>query len=560
MSLGVNANALAPSASIRVRSLTMRGVVLVLTMALGCGPAKDDNNLFPDSGGVLPPDGSGSDPDGGTDGPGPIDGPGVPTRLQQSAYFKASNTGPGDTFGDVVAMSSDGLTIAIGAPREQSSAKGIDGNQLDNSMSLAGAVYVFTYRSGSWVQEAYLKASNTGAGDLFGYSLAFSGDGSRLAVGATGEASAAKEVGGNELDNTAPGAGAVYVFHRAAGVWAQEAYIKATNSGRSDGFGSAVALSFDGSILAVGAENEASAAPGINGDALDNTAPWAGAAYVFERSGISWEQTTYVKSSNPDIDDFFGSTLSLSADGQTLAVGAEGESSAADGVNADQNDDSAESAGAAYVFRRISGAWSQDAYIKAAHSERGDLFGGSVSLSANGASLAIAARSEDGGSSGVDGNPDNKSAINSGSAYLFSLHAAGWRQSAYVKASNPSAGDTFGWDISLSADGTALAVGAVAEDSAATGIDGAQTSETARSSGATYLYRLEGDKWLQRSYVKASNTNVNDQFGTGVALSRTGATLLVGAYHEASKATGVNGDQNDNSAGSSGAAYLFETK
>jgi FG-GAP repeat len=484
----------------------------------------------------------------------------MPTRLQQIAYLKASNTGLRDTFGDAVAMSADGLTIAISAPREQSSAKSVDGNQLDNSMSLAGAVYVFAYRSGAWTQEAYIKASNTGAGDLFGYSLALSGDGSRLVVGATGEASAAKEVGGDELDNTAPGAGAVYVFHRGGRSWTQEAYVKAANSGRGDGFGSAVAISFDGSILAVGAENEASAAPGVNGDALDNTAPWSGAAYVFERNGSSWVQTTYVKASNPDIDDFFGSTLSLSADGQTLAVGAEGESSAADGVDGDQDDDSAEGAGAAYVFRRISGAWSQDAYLKAAHSERGDLFGGSVSLSANGASLAIAARSEDGGSSGIDGNPENRSALNSGSAYLFSLDAVGWRQSAYLKASNPSAGDTFGWDIELSADGTALAVGAVAEDSAATGIDGEQASETATSSGATYLYRLDGGKWLQRSYVKASNANAYDQFGTGVALSRSGTMLLVGAYHETSKATGVNGDQIDNSAVAAGAAYLFETK
>lgn len=535
----------------------MRGLVLVLIASLGCG-ADDVHKESPDGGG----DPDATPGDGGGDGPidGPIDGPPdapPPTRLQQAAYLKASNTGAGDTFGDVVAMSQDGRTIAISAKREQSAATGIDGNQLDNSTSLAGAVYVFTYRSGAWVQEAYLKASNTGAGDQFGHALAFSGDGQRLAVGAIGEASAAR---GDELDNSAPGAGAVYVFQRGAAGWTQEAYVKASHVGRGDGFGSAVALSFDGSVLAIGAENEASAAAGINGDPLDNSAPWAGAAYVFERSGSLWSQTAYVKASNPDIDDFFGSTLSLAADGQTLVVGAEGESSAADGVDGDAADDSAESAGAAYVFRRVAGAWSQEAYLKAAHSESGDLFGGRVSLSASGATLAIAARSEDGGSRGVDGNPLDKTALNSGSAYLFTRDAAGWRQAAYLKASNPSAGDTFGWDLSLSADGRALAVGAVAEDSAATGIDGEEASETARSAGAAYLYRLDAGKWQQRSYIKASNTNGGDQLGTGVALSRTGGALVVGAYHEASKATGVNGDQSDNSAASAGAAYLFEAK
>jgi hypothetical protein len=126
----------------------------------------------------------------------------------QQAYLKASNTGAGDGFGDSVALHGD--TLAVGAPGEASAATGINGNQADNSASSAGAVYVFVRNGATWMQQAYLKASNTRAGSLVGLSVALYGD--TLAVGANGESSAATEVNGNQQDNTADSAGAVYVF------------------------------------------------------------------------------------------------------------------------------------------------------------------------------------------------------------------------------------------------------------------------------------------------------------------------------------------------------------
>jgi FG-GAP repeat protein len=88
-------------------------------------------------------------------------------------------------------------------------------------------------------QQAYLKASNTGP-DAFGGSVAVSGD--TVVVGASGEESSATGVNGNQADNSAPGAGAAYVFVRGAGVWSQEAYVKASNTGSSDNFGRSVAV------------------------------------------------------------------------------------------------------------------------------------------------------------------------------------------------------------------------------------------------------------------------------------------------------------------------------
>src|SRR5262249_54827109 len=145
------------------------------------------------------------------------------------------------------------------------------------------------------VQQAYLKASNTNAGDVFGFSVTMSADGNTLAVGAFDEASSATGINGNQANNAAANAGAVYVFSRSGTTWAQQAYIKASNTGANDRFGSSVKLSGDGNTLAVSAPEEDSAATGIGGNQADNSATDSGAVYVFSRSGTTWTQAAYVK-------------------------------------------------------------------------------------------------------------------------------------------------------------------------------------------------------------------------------------------------------------------------
>ena len=85
-------------------------------------------------------------------------------------------------------------------------------------------MYVFVRDGESWTQQAYIKASNAGAGDRFGWSVALSGD--TLAVGAYREDSAASGIDGDEADNLSPNSGAVYVYTRAGAEWTQQAYIK----------------------------------------------------------------------------------------------------------------------------------------------------------------------------------------------------------------------------------------------------------------------------------------------------------------------------------------------
>jgi hypothetical protein len=360
------------------------------------------------------------------------------------AYIKASNTGADDYFGTSVALSADGNTLAVGASAEDSNATGIDGNQADNSSVDSGAVYVFTRSGGAWLQEAYIKASNTDSGDFFGQSVALSADGSTLVVGAPREGSNATGIGGNQADNSSGWAGAVYVFTRSGGAWSQEAYIKASNTGVGDHFGISVALSGDGSTLGVGAPHERSIATGIGGNQADNSLSNAGAVYVFTRSGGAWLQEAYIKASNADWEDEFGISVALSGDGSTLAVGAWLERSNATGIGGDQADNSAIYAGAVYVFTRSGGAWSQEAYVKASNTGSSDVFGRRVALSGDGSRLAVGADEEDSNATGIGGNQADNSASGAGAVYVFTRSGGAWSQEAYIKASNTGSTDVFG--------------------------------------------------------------------------------------------------------------------
>lgn len=307
-------------------------------------------------------------------------------------YLEASSADASDRLGSSVALSADGSTLAVSAPLEDSAATGVGGDRANNAAPSSGAVYIFARDAMGWTDQAYVKASNTEANDAFGNKLALSDDGATLAVGAL-EHSAAVGIDGNQSDNTALGAGAVYVFARTGSSWSQQAYIKASNTDAGDGFSLwTLALSGDGSTLAVGSDNERSAATGINGDQADNSTPGAGAVYVFTRAGSSWTQHSYLKASNTDRGDFFGQGVALSGDGATLAVGAIGERSAALGVNGDQTNNSIVLAGATYVFSRTDSSWIQEAYIKASRREASEWFGRIVALSNDGSVLAVGHR------------------------------------------------------------------------------------------------------------------------------------------------------------------------
>jgi hypothetical protein len=355
------------------------------------------------------------------------------TTWTQQAYIKASNTGEagtedrfgdGDQFGVSIALSDDGRTLAVGAISEDSNASGINGNQADNSATSAGAVYVFARSGSTWAQQAYVKASNPDAADMFGYSVALSADGNTLAVGSYDEGGSSRTING-PADNMRRGAGAVYVFTRTGPTWAQQAYIHASNAEAGDSFGVVVALSDDGNTLLTASLDEDCLATGVNPQGCDDDRAAdrsAGAAYIFVRSGTTWSQQAFIKASNSGANDWFGSRSALSGDGNTAAFGASLEDSSGRGVDGTQGDDKAPESGAVYFFRRNGTTWSQQHYIKAANAEAYDEFGGSLALSRDGRTMVVSAHSEDSSSHGVGGNQADNGSAEAGAAYVFSAN------------------------------------------------------------------------------------------------------------------------------------------
>jgi hypothetical protein len=196
---------------------------------------------------------------------------------------KASNTIPNAAFGSAIAISADGNTLAVNAADEDSLSRGIDGDQssIPVNEGSAGAVYLYGRTNGVWTQQAYVKSFNIGPLDLFGFRMALSGDGSVLAAGAPGQAGGGRGINPYQHDYSAPESGAVYVFVRNGGKWSQQAYLKAPNSEEYDQFGSGVALSADGSVLAVASNGDDGGSKGMDGDPHDNSVRDSGAVFVF---------------------------------------------------------------------------------------------------------------------------------------------------------------------------------------------------------------------------------------------------------------------------------------
>jgi hypothetical protein len=410
----------------------------------------------------------------------------------QQAYLKASNTDPYDSFGFSLALNANGNTLAVTATREDSNARGINGNQADNSAEDSGAVYVFTRTGGRWSQQAYVKSSNADAGDQFGWSVTLSDDGNVMVVGAPTEQSNARGVDGNQADNSSANAGAGYVFTRSGATWSQQAYLKGAQTDAGDLFGFAVSLSSDGAMLAISRYDEDGGVPGINGNEADNSKGGSGCAYIFVRDGSTWKQTTYLKESNLDHpQDAFGSALALSGDGRTLAIDAPDEDGLIGGINGQQysgkeNQDT--SNGAIYVFVNTNGTWSQQAYIKSSNPHPNDLFGIRLTISTNGNVLAATSMLQGGGGRGLNANQQDFSAEESGAAYVFTRTGTTWTQRAYLKAPNSDAYDEFGSGVALSGDGNTLAIAAWGEDGGSAGTGGNMNDNSVRASGAVYVY------------------------------------------------------------------------
>ena len=475
-------------------------------------------------------------------------------------------------------------------------------------------------RSDSIAATGYFKAPHADADDYFGSKgVALSADGGTLAVSAVHEDStfAGTFVPGEDgyqaaLRHNADkpndrgvirpldfNSGAVYVYRRSEdGAWEIEAFIKAPVAGLAEErFGQTIALSADGDVLAVGGFHEDSASTGTFALGADadyqaalgsDGAEDSGAAYVYRWSEDSaWKIEAFIKAPVADRDDLFGVAIALSADGDTLAVGASddyrcsgirhcgsfGDDSAATGVFAPGDagyqtalgSDGAKDSGAVYVYRRsVRVGWAIQAFIKAPNVKNYDDFGAALALSADGDTLAVGAPRQDSRGSGAYAPNDpnyrtalaSREATDSGAAYIYRREAGRWSIEAFIKAPVSDNEDRFGVALALSADGDTLAVGAYYEDSTYTGTFSlsqeplpmaAMTAllsndrvvrDSGYDFGAAYVYRHSNARWSAEAFIKAPETGVDDEFGYSIALSADGGTLAVSWLHD-SKVAGV---------------------
>ena len=473
------------------------------------------------------------------------DGAGLP----DPQFIKSQDVDTGDLFGYAIAVSGD--TLVISAAEEDSAAIGVDGDLFDESVLDAGAAYVYTRQDGEWEYSAYLKASNTGVRDWFGEAVAIDGD--TIAVSAILEDSNATGVNGNEADNSVQDSGAVYIYRRMNDTWVQEAYVKPTDPGnygddfREDRFGRRLDIS--GNTLVVGAPRKGGIASTVH----------YGAIYVFERIAGSWTETAYFDLASPRARDRFGSSVKISGD--TIVVGAPGE------------DKAIKDAGAAYVYRRVDGVWEQEARLEAPSPQENGAFGFSVDVdadtivvgaaqenrgSAESAGAAYVFRRRDGqwvpderlqpdsleqsdffgakvylaGSNIVVGAPNKITTIDgitsaTGAAYHFRIVDGQWNLSSILTPSYPDNGDQFSDTGGISESDIVL--GVYLEDSSAESAESGFPDNSKKNSGGAYAFKLPSGYDIRPEHTALWYNP--DQNGHGLSVYVVDANQLVAIWY-----------------------------
>jgi|GEM_PF-3107536 len=450
------------------------------------------------------------------------DGLGLNCTWEEESRLIASNAQLDDKFGDAVAI--DGDLMVVSAPYED----GCSDDPLSNYCTNAGAVYVFRRDPAAgldaWLQEAVLKPLDAaGSGSVqassygyFGDSVAISGD--TIVVGAEYDDSCT-DTDNSWLSSGCDYSGAAYVYRRAvvngSPIWNQEAFLKAETPRTGDYFGGDVSL--DGDLLAIGAGGDANCRSGINPaswSAQDTeSCTWSGGVHVFNRTestgGPTWNREAYIKASAPDAWDSF---FEVAVSGNFLAVGADGD----DSCGSDPLDDTCSNAGSVTMFERVvdggPAQWSQTHYIKASNPGVFDRFGSDVALDLD--TLAVGAEYEDGCTGGT---PDTSDACSgTGAVYVFvaseQVGAMSWDESAYIKATAPSAYDGFGGRVALRED--TLATSARWEDGCGEGDDACSYA------GAGYVFQRDAsEQWSEEARTEASDAGASQYYGGSVAIT-----------------------------------------
>ena len=395
----------------------------------------------------------------------------------------------------------------------------------------------------SITEEAKLTANVKKDLARFGTAVAMSSDSLRVVVSAVAEDTSS--VAGTTLYT-----GAVYIFLRTGNSWTQEARLVGNGNANSDMFGSSVSITADGSRVVIGARGE------------DTGSTNAGAVYVYLRTGNTWTQEAKIFATTPAINNNFGSSVSMSSDGSRIVVGAVATTT---------------TQGSAYVYLRTDTAWALESALGTTDTTLGKLYGGNVSITADGTRAAISCSRF---------NPT--SITDAGTVYVYFRTGNTWAQEAKIIANDKAVDDRFGSSICMSSDGNRIAIGAVGVDSnfngvgavyvfSRTGVTWTQEAKIVASDnidsiavgvsvsinsdgtkiitssevinagrGAAYVFNRTGSSWTQEAKLIASDNAVSDAFGSSVSIGGDGFVMIIGASAE--------DPSNINLAGS---AYIF---
>lgn len=329
----------------------------------------------------------------------------------------------------------------------------------------------------SFATQDIVLAKDGKAEDYFGYSAAI--DGNTLLVGAY-----KADISG-VVD-----AGAAYVFVFGDKGWYQQAKLVAEPFIAEDTLGGNVALKNDIAMLGVMRR--------------DDKGKDSGAVISFERQSNNWKQRQILTAPDANPGDAFGQTISLTEN--HLIIGAP------------RNDALGVDSGAAYIFKRVNGAWRYQTKIVASDGAAGDLFGISVAIDGN--TILVGADLHD------------QKADNAGAVYVYVLKDNQWEQEAKLMASDGSNTDIFGVRVAISGN-TAL-ISARRDDIEGVGVD----------AGSAYIFERRDGIWSQKIKLTSPDGKADDRFGRGVALNRR--TAIISAMNHDS-----NGDD-------AGALYVYK--
>ncbi len=385
----------------------------------------------------------------------------------EQAKLLGNDSVSNDFFGYSVALSKD--TAVVGAYK-------VDDEQEED----VGAAYVYVRSNNAWIQQAKLMAADGEPEDTFGGKVSILGNTAVVGVIRDDD-----EINGKD-------SGSAYIFERTGTTWRQQVKLTAMDASAGDSFGWSIGLSND--TLVIGAPFD------------DDKGKNSGSAYIFTRTGNTWQQQAKITAKDGSEGDVFGISAAISGD--TILVGA------------DLNEEKGFNAGAAYVFTRSKGVWTQQAKLTANDGAEGDLFGVRVALEKD--TALISARRDD----------DNIMGVDSGSAYIFTRTGNSWSQQAKLTAPDGAKDDRFGRSVALSGDN--VLIGAMFQD------------EQGENSGSAYLFRRSGRTWNFKTQLMPKDGSKGDVFGWNVALWNN--TALISANRD--------NDKGENS----GSAYIFDLK